>query len=98
MPLVVALTLQIPYLLSPVVAYRFADGLFGGVGIAETGMFGWFRLGSDFQFNLMRPLPWGLGVNLVAVAMLVALSLSASRERRATGTVAMSGGAAAERE
>jgi hypothetical protein len=60
-PLVVALALQIPYLSSPVLAYRFADGLFGGVGIAESGPFAWFRLGTDWQFNLLQPLPWRSG-------------------------------------
>jgi hypothetical protein len=83
-PLVVALAMQVPYLSSPVITYRFGDGLFGGVGIAETGVFGWIRLGSDWQFYLMRPLPWGIGINLVAVAMLVALSVSTARLRRAS--------------
>jgi hypothetical protein len=82
MPLVVALAIQIPYLSSPLVTYRFADGLFGGVGIAETGAFGWIRLGSDWQFYLLQPLPWGVGINLVAVAVLAALCLSVARQRR----------------
>ena len=96
MPLVVALAIQIPYLSSPLVTYRFADGLIGGVGIAETGPFGWIRLGSDWQFNLLQPLPWGLGINLVAVAVLAALSLSIARQRRqSTLSVAVPGGPAA---
>ena len=76
MPLVVALAIQIPYLSSPVVLYRFADGLCGGVGVAESGLFGWWRLGTDWYFGLLRPLPWGIGINLVPVAMLAALSIS----------------------
>lgn len=96
MPLVVALAIQIPYLSSPLVTYRFADGLFGGVGIADTGPFGWIRLGSDWQFNLFQPLPWGFGINLVAVAVMAALSLSIARQRRQSPvSVAVSGGPAA---
>lgn len=94
MPLVVALAIQIPYISSPLITYRFGDGLFGVVGIAETGLIGRFHFGSYWQFNLLQPLPWGLGVNLVAVAMLVALGVSVSRQRRVARSVASVGGQA----
>lgn len=82
MPLMVALSLQVPYLSSPIVAYRFGAGLQAVVGLTGAGPLGWIRLGSDWQFNLLQPLPWGFGINLAALLLLVALSYSTRRQRR----------------
>jgi hypothetical protein len=82
MPLVVALALQLPYITSPIIAYHLGAGLHGGVGVGERGFFYWIRLGSDWQFNLLQPLPSGLGVNLVAVFFLAAVVHSMSRQGR----------------
>ena len=79
MPTVVALALQIPVISSPLVAYRFGAGLHGGAGLGELGPFGWLRLGCDWQLNLLQPLPWGVGINLVAVLMLIVLTCSTAR-------------------
>ncbi|QOV91757.1 hypothetical protein [Humisphaera borealis] len=89
-PMVVALAIQIPYVSSPLVTYRFGCGLLGGFGIAETGPFGWLRLGSDWQFYLFQPLRWGFGINLVAVGMLAAISMSIARHRRRSVAAASS--------
>ena len=32
-------------------------------------MSGFFRLGSDWQFNLFQEIPWGIGLNVFALAV-----------------------------
>ncbi len=78
-PLVVALALQVPAIYSPIIAFRFVAGFNGTAGISETGVFWWVRLGSEWQLNLLQPLPWGVGINFVAVILLAALAYSIGR-------------------
>ncbi len=71
--LVVALVLQVPWVSSPIFAYKFAAG-FQICGAVMGGNFaGGFRLGSDFQINFFQQLPWGIGINFFALALLVLL-------------------------
>jgi hypothetical protein len=80
--LLVALVLQIPVVSSPIIAYQFAAGLYAAVGLSEPGLngngvavtFWWaFRLGGQWQFNLLQPLPWSVGLNIVPIFLLCAL-------------------------
>lgn len=74
LPLFIALGFQIPWISSPLIAYRFTAGLHATVGFVGGDFNGGFRLGSDWQFNLFQKSPWGLGVNLFAVAILTLLA------------------------
>ena len=71
--LVVAFTLQVPVIWSPLVIYQLASGPHVVVGVIGDRVFGEARLGSKFEFYLLRPAPWGIAVNLVAVAVLALL-------------------------
>jgi len=75
-----ALAIQIPFLSSSFIAYKFAAGLaaflsFGSPERESTGFYvGWeVRLGSFWIFYLQRDQPLRIGVNLVALAILVLL-------------------------
>jgi hypothetical protein len=71
--MIVALALQIPWVSSPIIAYKFAAGFQICVAFFDGRFAGGFRLGSDFQINFFQKLPWGAGVNLFALALLVPL-------------------------
>lgn len=80
-PLIVALAIQVPVFSSRVIAYQFASGLYAGAGLSETGLFAQFRLGFQWQCNLLQPLPLGFGINFVPVVLLILLIRSAGRSR-----------------
>jgi hypothetical protein len=67
--------LQIPFFSSPIVLYQLGCGL--NATIALVGFnFAWMcRLGSDWQFAVLRPNSWGIGVNLFASAIVFALTI-----------------------
>jgi hypothetical protein len=92
MPVVAALALQIPVVSSPLVSYRFASGLVAAVGLGENGSFWLIRFGADWQFNLLQPLPWGVGLNLVPVVLLGALGLSGRHGAAGSTTAALRAG------
>jgi len=71
--LIVALGLQVPWVSSPIIAYRLAAGFQVSVALIGGRFAGGFRLGSDFQINVFQLLPWGAGVNMFALALLVLL-------------------------
>src|SRR5438445_3435898 len=71
--LVVALSLQVPWISSPLIAYKFAAGFQVCAALMGGRFAGGFRLGSDFQINLFQRLPWGLGINFFALSLLVLL-------------------------
>ena len=77
-PLAVALALQIPWVSSPYLTYKFAAGFQVSVAVISGRFIGGFRLGSDFQFYLLQPLPWGVGINFFALAMLILLLRSSA--------------------
>lgn len=70
-PIVAALALQIPWVSSPIIAYKFAAGFQVSAALIGGRFNGGFRLGSDFQINILQPLPWGVGINLFAVGLLI---------------------------
>jgi cytochrome b561 len=72
-PLVVATAIQVPWFSSPFVAYKFAAGFQVTVVFIGGRFNGGFQLGSDFQFNLLQQLPWGVGFNVFALVILVLL-------------------------
>jgi len=65
--------LQIPFLSSPVIAYRFSTGLQATIAIIQPGVrFDW-RLGSEGQFAILSSEPWGIGINIFALAIVLLL-------------------------
>jgi hypothetical protein len=75
-----ALAIQIPFISSPFIVYKFAAGLaaflsFGSPEGENTGLYiGWeLRLGSFWSFYLQQDKPLRIGVNLAALAILVSL-------------------------
>lgn len=81
-PIAIALALQIPAISTPIIGYRYITGLGATVGVGKDGLFYLVRLGSDIQFNLLRPAPAAVGVNLIALVLLIAMTLSTSRSGR----------------
>jgi hypothetical protein len=77
---VVAFALQVPWISSPLVTYRFTAGFQLSAGIIGGGLTASFRLGSDFHFFLLQPHPVGLGINVAALAVLVFLLLAIRRQ------------------
>jgi hypothetical protein len=75
-PLVIATSIQIPWVSSPIVAYKFAAGFQICVALVGGRFDAGFRLGSDFQINLFQRLPWGVGINLFALLILLLLLYS----------------------
>ena len=71
-----ALALQVPWVSSPLFAYKFAAGFQIGGALMGGSFAGGFRLGSDFQIYFFQRLPWGFGVNFFALALLVLLVMA----------------------
>ena len=69
-------SLQIPFISSPFIAYRFCSGLEATVAIIQPGFrWGWdWRLGSAWQFVIHSSAHWGFGINLVALAIVFLLN------------------------
>jgi hypothetical protein len=65
--------LQIPFISSPLISYRFCSGLQATVAILQSGLAWDCRLGSEWQFSLLGSAPWGCGVNLIALIMVFVL-------------------------
>jgi hypothetical protein len=65
--------LQIPLISSPLVAYRFCSGLQATVAIIPPSFGFDFRLGSEWHFAVSSSDRWGIGVNLVALAIVFLL-------------------------
>ena len=66
--------LQIPFISSPIVAYRFATGFQTTIAITQSGL-GWDVrfLGSEGQFAIPSQEPWGVGINVIALAIVFLL-------------------------
>lgn len=72
-PLQVSLSLQVISISSPILAYHFSSGFPVIVSIIDGQFRAAARLGSEWQFNLLQKLPWGVGINLCALTLLVLL-------------------------
>src|SRR5262249_23626745 len=66
-------SLQIPFISSPVIAYRFSSGLQATVAIIQSSLKWDFRLGVEGQFAMLSSAPWGCGVNFVALIIVLLL-------------------------
>ena len=65
--------LQIPLISSPLFAYRFCSGLQATVAVIPPSFGFDFRLGSEWHFAVSSSDHWGIGVNLVALAIVFLL-------------------------
>jgi hypothetical protein len=65
--------LQILFISSPLIAYRFCSGLQATIAMIQPGLRWDFRLGSEWQFSILSSAPWGCGVNFVALIILFLL-------------------------
>jgi hypothetical protein len=72
--------LQVPWISSPILVYRFASGFHVTCVFVESKLGCFFRVGSDWQVSLFRPAPWGIGVNAFALALVVLLFKKAPTE------------------
>lgn len=71
--------LQVPWISSSLITFRFASGLDLSGGLIGFQLKGVFYLGSNWQFSLLQiDAPWGIGVNALALLMVILLR----RERR----------------
>jgi len=65
--------LQIPFISSRVIAYRFCSGLQTTISIIQPGLRWDCRFGSEWQFSILSSAPWGVGINFVALAIVCLL-------------------------
>jgi hypothetical protein len=65
--------LQIPFISSPLVVYRFCSGLQATVAIGQSGLTWDCRLGTEWQFAIFSSAAWGCGVNFVALIIVFLL-------------------------
>ncbi len=81
-PIIAALAVQIPWISSPLLVYKFAAGLhlvLSAGSPTEPGTFGFkfgweILLGSSFRFALLQQNPWSVGINLFPLVILILLS------------------------
>jgi hypothetical protein len=66
--------LQVPWVSSPLFAWRLSVGFHLSAGLIGGQFSGTFRLGSEWQFSLLRPAPWGLGLNIFALVMAIVVT------------------------
>lgn len=71
--LIVFYWLQVPWFSSPLLTYHLASGFFLSVSLIDWRFNAAFRLGSDWRFSLFQSDPWGVGINLFALAMVIIL-------------------------
>ncbi len=65
--------LQIPFISSPIIVYQFATGLHVTVAIIQSTLSCGWRLGSEGQLAISSSAPWGIGINVIAIAIVVLL-------------------------
>ncbi len=69
-----AYILQIPWLLSPIMTYRFAAGLALNVFVAGDNIGCTYFLGTQWYVGMARGDVWGFGLNWVAIAMVIVVA------------------------
>jgi hypothetical protein len=71
--LIIFYWLQVPWISSPIISYRFTAGFHASGSLIGNELSGFFRLGSDWNFSLLQPVQWGIGVNFFALVMVIVL-------------------------
>lgn len=69
----VALALQVPWVSSPIFAYKLDAGFQLTVAFIGGNLTAALRLGSGFQVGIFQQHPWGAGLNLFALVLLALL-------------------------
>lgn len=82
-PLMISLILQVPFVTSPILAYRFDVGFNVTIGVVNGHFISDWRFGSEWFASLLQGRPWGIGVNLFAVLILFLLVRFTSRNESA---------------
>jgi hypothetical protein len=98
-PLSIALALQLPFLSSPLLIYKFGAGFLatlfiGGPSPADNiGVrVGWeWYFGAFWRFGLMENAPWTLGINIIPLVMLILLRRAGRDEKGETVKSAAAG-------
>jgi hypothetical protein len=91
--LLISLAIQIPWISTPVIVYKFATGVYAALmlgNVTKAGRVGvrvWTetRLGSIFRFSWLSPVnPWGIGINCAALLLFLLLwrAILGSRPQR----------------
>jgi len=68
--------LQMPYLSSPLLGFGLLSALGLRLGIGSGGFTFTYRLGSEAWLSLGQGAPWGISINVVAVALFILCSRS----------------------
>lgn len=63
--------LQVLWISSPLIVYRFASGFHVSGAILGGQLAGFLRVGSDWQFSLLKAAPWGIRLNVFALVMAI---------------------------
>ena len=85
--LLVFYSLQVPWLSSPLIAYRFVSGFNFHVGFLDFNPTFLLRIGSDWKFSFFQSAPWGLAINLFAVLMVIVVLSSRLRRTQTPSNV-----------
>ncbi len=72
-PLRVYYLMQVPWISSPILSYRFTSGFHVTAGIIGSNVQCFFRIGSEWNLNFLQVFPWGIGLNAFALAVLIFL-------------------------
>lgn len=74
LPLIIALAIQVPVVLSSIVTFQLAAGAYAAVGLTEPGaILLTCRAGSQSQLSFAQPHSWAIAVNVIPAILLVAI-------------------------
>jgi hypothetical protein len=71
--LILYYALQVPFVSSPLVLYRFCSAIQITAAVVDSGVAWILHIGSDWQFALLQHNPYRFGANLFALAILLLL-------------------------
>lgn len=61
--------MQVPWISSPLIAFRFTSGAQATLGIINGQLQSSFRIGSEWNFVLFHEAPWAVGVNIFGLVL-----------------------------
>jgi len=73
-PLLIAFAIQVPWISSEIITYKFTAGFHATIGVIGGGFTGGFSVGSAWLGALFQRSPFGIGVNLFALLMVIVLA------------------------